>query len=221
MKMFSEVLGNMMSNADWAQKLKNAKIEYLDLDQWTAQKSRFIAKSSNGGEYAVALKRHSQIENGDVLEYDTENNKAVVIRIDLKPVLVIDLQNIAALSSAEIIHRCVELGHAIGNQHWPAIVKGTKVYVPLTVDKKVMMSVMDTHRFEDITYEFQAGQEVLPFLAPHEVRQLFGGCSQELTHHHEHSHADGMVHDHDHTHDHEHAHDHPHPEMNGHLHPHH
>ena len=56
------------------------------------------------------------------------------------------------------------------------------------------MSVMDTHHFEDITYEFQPGQEVIPFLAPHEVRQLFGGASQDITHHHEH------IHDHGHTH---------------------
>ena len=33
---------------------------------------------------------------------------------------------------------CVELGHALGNQHWPALVKGNRVYVPLTVDRKVM-----------------------------------------------------------------------------------
>ena len=68
MKIFSEVIGNMTTDPQWAEKLKNTKIEYLELDQWTAQKSRFIAKGSDGQEYAVALKRHSQIENGDILE---------------------------------------------------------------------------------------------------------------------------------------------------------
>ena len=188
MKIYSEVLGNLYSDADWHQKLKEAEIEYLDLDQWTAQKSRFIVKTTAGTECAVALKRHTRIENGDILEYDAGSNRAVVIRIDLKPVLVADLQKITSYSPDEIIRRCVELGHAVGNQHWPAIVKGTKVYIPLTVDKKVMTSVMDTHHFEDITYEFQAGREVLPFLSPHEVRKLFGGCSQELDHSHAHHH---------------------------------
>ena len=190
MKMFSEVLGNMLSDTSWAGKLKDVTIEYLDLDQWTAQKSRFLAKGSEGNEYGVALKRHSQVENGDILEYDTSSHKAVVIRIELKPVLIINLQKIAEKNPDEIIHRCVELGHAIGNQHWPAIVKGTKVYVPLTVDKKVMMSVMDTHHFEDITYEFQPGKEIIPFLAPHEIRKLFGGSAQDLPHHHDHEHAE-------------------------------
>ncbi len=188
MKIYSEILGNLYSDTDWNLKLKEAEIAYLDLDQWTAQKSRFIAKSTAGGECAVALRRHSRIENGDILEYDAGNNRAVVVRIDLKPVLVVDLQRIASYAPDEIIRRCVELGHAVGNQHWPAIVKGTKVYIPLTVDKKVMMSVMETHHFEDMPCEFQAGREVLPFLSPHEVRKLFGGCSGELTHSHAHHH---------------------------------
>ena len=80
---------------------------------------------------------------------------------------------------------CVELGHAMGNQHWPALVKGTVVYVPLTVDRKVMASVMNTHRFEGIRYEFVPGREVIPYLAPHESRRLFGG-------------AEGPVHSHTH-----------------------
>lgn len=189
MKIFSEVIGNVVSEPEWTDRLKHVEIDYVDLDQWTAQKSRFIAKGSDGTEYAVALKRHSQVENGDILEYMPEENKALVIRVDLKPVMIIDLQEILRKEPLEILRRCVELGHAIGNQHWPAIVKGDKVYVPLTVDKKVMSSVMDTHHFEGMPYEFQAGREVIPFLAPHEIRQLFGGSSQEVSHHHQHDHA--------------------------------
>lgn len=198
MKMYTEVLGNMQTDPLWSGKLKNATIEYLNLDQWTAQKSRFIAKNEEGKEYGVALKRHSQIISGDILEYDAGNNRAVVIRIELKPVLIIDLAKIGKKDPEEIIRRSVELGHAIGNQHWPAIVKGTRVFVPLTVDKKVMQSVMDTHHFEEVTYEFQPGQEIIPFLAPHEIRQLFGGASQDLPHVHEHDHAtmNGTVHHH-------------------------
>ncbi|MDE6792933.1 MAG: urease accessory protein UreE, partial [Muribaculaceae bacterium] len=93
-----------------------------------------------------------------------------------------------------------ELGHAIGNQHWPAVVKGTKVYVPLTVDKKVMLSVMETHHIEGIKFEFEKGLEVLPYLAPHEIRRLFGGAGHEShshDHHHHHHHSDGTHHHHE------------------------
>ena len=44
---------------------------------------------------------------------------------------------------------------------------------------------MKTHRFEGIRYEFVPGGEIVPYLAPHESRRLFGG-------------AEGPVHTHAH-----------------------
>lgn len=193
MKVYTEVLGNMNTNPEWKEKLANVEIDYIPLDQWTAQKSRFLGKGVSGVEYPVALKRHTQIVDGDVIDFDPEAKKAVVLKIELNPVLVIDLDALARKDHETIIRRSVELGHAIGNQHWPAVVKGTKVYVPLTVDKKVMMSVMETHHLEGITFEFQTGLDIIPYLAPHEIRRLFGGASHE-------SHAHGEHHHHGHTH---------------------
>ena len=203
MKVYTEILGNCINDPNWRERLEHADVDYVFLDQWTAQKSRFLAKGMSGEEYPVALKRHSQVVDGDVISYDPDTNKAVVLRIELSPVMVIDLSALASDSPENIIRRAVELGHAIGNQHWPAVVKGTKVYVPLTVDKKVMLSVMETHHLEGITYEFQKGLEVIPFLAPHEIRRLFGGAGQE-------SHAHG-----EHHHDHDHGHVHIHFDENG------
>lgn len=199
MKIYTEIIGNIYQTPEWSEKLKDATIEYVYLDQWTAQKSRFLGKSDKGEEYPIALKRHSQIIDGDVIYFSPEENKAVVLRIDLSPVLVIDMGALAQKDSETMIRISVELGHAIGNQHWPAVVKGTKVYVPLTVDKKVMLSVMETHHIEGITYEFQKGLEIIPYLAPHEIRRLFGGAGQES-----HSHEEG------HNACHEHSHIHPH-----------
>ena len=86
-----------------------------------------------------------------------------------------------------IARTAFELGHAIGNQHWPAVVKGTRVFVPMTLDRKVMESVMRTHSFENVSIAFRRGAEIIPYLAPHEVRRLFGGtdpATAEHTHHH-------------------------------------
>lgn len=188
MKIYTEIIGNIHT-PDWGKKVKNIEIEYLDLDQWTAQKSRFVIKSDHGNEYAVALKRHSQLLDGDILDFIPEQNSIVVIRIQLSDVLVIDLGALAKQKPETIIHICVELGHAVGNQHWPAVVKGTKVYVPLTVDKKVMESVMRTHHIEGITYNFQSGFEIIPYLAPHEIRRLFGGTGPDSNVHQHHTHS--------------------------------
>ncbi|MDE5874755.1 MAG: urease accessory protein UreE, partial [Muribaculaceae bacterium] len=182
-------------------KLEGVDTDFIFLDQWTAQKSRFLGKGVSGEEYPIALARHSQIVDGDVIYYDEAEGKAAVLRIELSPVLVIDMSALSQKDPDTIIRISVELGHAIGNQHWPAVVKGTKVYVPLTVDKKVMLSVMETHHIEGITFEFETGLNVIPYLAPHEIRRLFGGAGHES-----HSHVHG-----DHVHIHAHHHDHPHP----------
>lgn len=210
MKIYSEIIGNVNLSEDWKQRLEGLDVDYVVLDQWTAQKSRFLGKGTSGAEYPVALARHSRIVDGDIIEYSPEEKKAVVIRVDLSPVLVIDMSALESRDPATIIRLSVELGHAIGNQHWPAVVKGTKVYVPLTVDKTVMLSVLETHHIEGIRFDFHPGIEVIPYLAPHEVRRLFGGAGHE-SHSHEHVHAG--LHDHPHSHVHTHdgvTHSHPH-----------
>lgn len=224
MKVYTEILGNTNLSPEWAAKVGGADTDYVFLDQWTAQKSRFLGRGLSGTEYPVALKRHTQVADGDVIEYDADTNRAVVLRIELSPVLVVDLSGVASKSPEDIIRISLELGHAIGNQHWPAVVKGTKLYVPLTVDKKVMLSVMETHNIEGISYEFSKGSEVIPYLAPHEVRRLFGGAGHE-SHSHDHGHVvyapefrEEHGHTHDHSHDHSHPHDHEHPHDHDHAH---
>lgn len=178
MKIYTEIKGNV-NDPQWAERMAETEVEYIDLDQWTAQKSRFVVEGERGNRYAVALQRRAQLADGDIIEYLPEQRRMAAVRIRLSDVMVADLSSLEGEPSRTLIRIALELGHAIGNQHWPAVVKGTKVYVPMTVDRKVMLSVMDTHHIEDITYEFVEGSEVIPYMAPHEVRRLFGGAGHE------------------------------------------
>ena len=189
MDVITSIIGNIHT-PEWAGKLKDAHIENLYLDQWTAQKSRFLVTGDHGNDFPIALARGTRVSDGDIVAYDPATGSAAVIHLDLSNVLVIDMSGLVGRTPDEIIRISVELGHAVGNQHWPAVVKGTKVYVPLTVDKKVMLSVMETHNIEGITYGFQSGTDIIPYLAPHEIRRLFGGASHES-----HSHEDGHCHE--------------------------
>jgi len=150
-----------------------------------------------GVELAVSLERNSHLHHGDILVWDAAARKAIIAQIQLQEVLVIHLSGSLTQPQEALARTCFELGHALGNQHWPAVVKGTAVYVPLTVDRQVMASVMKTHAFPGITYEFVPGTEVIPYLAPHEARRLFGGANATP-----HSHAPEHSHDHDHHHPH-------------------
>jgi urease accessory protein len=222
MNLVETVLGNVRDEA-WASRLDGARVDALMLDQWQAQKNRFRRKTEGGTELAVALERNTHLHDGDILHWDEPTGTAIVARITLQDVLVVRLDALLGSAPETLARICVELGHALGNQHWPAVVKGTTVYVPLTVDRKVMASVMRTHAFPGITCEFIVGSEVIPYLTPHESRRLFGGAgSTPHTHVHEHEHPHTHVDEsgRSFTHTHEHAegahevHDHP-PPMSG------
>jgi urease accessory protein len=178
------VLGNI-SDPEWNKRLSGANVDLLEVDQWEVQKSRFRKTSTKGAELAISLDRGTYICDGDVLFWDAKTADAIVARIDMRDVMVVYLDDLTRLAPEIAMRTCLELGHAMGNQHWPALVKGNLVYVPLTVDRKVMASVMNTHHFEGIRYDFVRGREVVPYLAPHESRRLFGG-------------AEGPVHGHTH-----------------------
>ena len=186
MILIEKVLGNA-GDPEWARRLAAGSVETLALDHWEAQKNRFRKKTASGVEVAVSLDRGAFLRNGDVLLWDAASGRAVVAEISLRDVMIIHLDALASESPDIAMRTCIELGHAMGNQHWPALVKGNRVFVPLTVDRKVMASVMNTHRFEGIRYEFAPGGDIVPYLAPHESRRLFGG-------------AEGPVHTHTHDH---------------------
>ena len=186
MLVIESILGNVTDSA-WKERLASAQIDRVTMDQWEAQKSRFRKISDGGTEVAVSLDRGIALKDGDILMWDDAVNTAVVAHILLKDVLIIDMSALPAEDPELLLRTAVELGHAIGNQHWPAVVKGNQVYVPLSVDRKVMASVMKTHAFQGITYEFVPGSEVIPYLAPHESRRLFGGAEGPV-----HTHTKGL-----------------------------
>ncbi len=216
MTIYTRILGNA-SDPEWAATARRAEVERLALDPWTAQKSRFVESTDRGRECAVALDRHTRLRDGDVLEYDAAGGRMIVVSLRLNEVLEIDLGALAEADPETIIRTAVELGHAVGNQHWPAVVRGTKIYVPLTVDRKVMSSVMQTHGFEGIRWAFRPGSEVIPYLAPHEIRRLFGGATPEA---HTHSHEEEHAHFHEEGHLHHHDAEYPHHHEDGHVHTH-
>ena len=188
MAIVERVLGNR-ADAVWSARLKDASIDALVLSQWDAQKNRLRRETEGGVPMAVALERGAFLRDGDVLYWDGEKRFAVVCSIRLCPVMAVNMRDLEELPREEALCAAVRLGHALGNQHWPAVVKKGVVYVPMTADKKVMGAVMDTHAVPGVTYDFLAGEDVRDRLRPEEARLLFGGAERgEHGHHHDHHH---------------------------------
>jgi urease accessory protein len=170
-----DVLGNA-SDAGWSDRLSMAHVDELALDQWEAQKNRLRKPTQGGIDIALALDRGRRLRDGDILSWDESSGSAIVAHVILGEVMVVELGGLATEPADIGLRSAVELGHAIGNQHWPAVITGTRVHVPVTVDRKVMDAVMRTHDLPGITHEFVPGTDVIAYLAPHEARRLFGGA---------------------------------------------
>ncbi|MBO5903392.1 MAG: urease accessory protein UreE [Tidjanibacter sp.] len=200
MKIYTQIVGNTAS-PHWAEATQSIEKEYIDLDHWSAQKSRLVATGSLGNTYAISLDRGRRLNDGDIIYYSAQEGRAVVIRIALDEVMIVTLDPERMGSVERLLTSAVELGHALGNQHWPAVVRGAQVYVPLSIDRKVMESVMKSHPIEGIEYEFRPGSEIIPYLSPHELRRLFGGTTEHYHHDHQHNehhrtHSDHKIHAH-------------------------
>ncbi len=215
MHIVETVLGNA-SDPVWKAKLADAAVDTLELSQWDAQKNRLRKDTRNGQTIAVSLDRDAFLHDGDVLLWNEQTKEAVLCKIDLCDVLVIDLGGLQKLPADQLIERCVQLGHALGNQHWPAVVRDGFVYVPMAVNRLVMNSVMNTHHFKDITFRFAPGSEIAGLLGPAQARRLFGGTERPMDGGHSHASPDG--HAHNHAHDGHHMHDHDGHCHDGHCH---
>jgi urease accessory protein len=183
MKLYTEIIGNIWRSADWKKRVERTEQDVVRLDRWNSQKSRMLVAGESGRMYRISLGRGDHLSDGDIIEYSPNENRSVVVRVEMTQVLVVDMEQALASDHQTLMRIAVELGHALGNQHWPAVVKDHCVYVPLVADKKVMMSVMNTHRIEGITYSFKNGTEVIPYLSPHEVRMLFAAHDEPVGNH--------------------------------------
>jgi len=177
----SDVLGSS-ADGDWAASLRGARIDELRLDAAEAQRSRIRKRTAGGTDVAIALERGGQLRHGDVLGWDEASRTAVVVRVDLPDVMVVDLSALVDGPAETLLARSVEVGHACGNQHWQALARGPQVYVPLTVSREAMQAVMEKHRLEGVSWWFASGAGVLPNLAPHEARLLFAGAAAGHSH---------------------------------------
>ncbi|MFC0284588.1 urease accessory protein UreE [Camelimonas abortus] len=198
-----------VSDPPWRERARDWRVDHLVVEQWEASRNRLRKTSQGGVELAIALPRSGRLHDGDVLHADEAAKLMVVARVPLKEVMVIELEGLERLAPAEILRAAFELGHGLGNQHWPAVIRGSTVYVPVSVDRKVADSVMRTHAFAHTKTRFAPGEEILALLEPSEARLLFGGGETGHHHHGGHGHHHHQQH-HDRGHGHDHVHGHGH-----------
>jgi len=172
----SSVLGQK-SEGLWSDRLSSCRVDVLRLSQAEAHRSRLRKRTNGGAEVALSLDRNTVLRDGAVLAWDEDGRTALVARVDLGEVMVIDFGSLLSESAEILLARSLQVGHALGNQHWPAVVSGRRVYVPVTLARDVMAAVVQTHGFDGISCSFAPGDEVARDLSPDDARMLFASAA--------------------------------------------
>ncbi|PIJ50127.1 urease accessory protein UreE [Erwinia sp. OLTSP20] len=183
MKIVERVLGNVNKENFWAQRMHTLTPDRLVLSQWEAQKSRCRKHTLGGLELGILLDRNQPLEDGDVLLWDASQQLMVIVELKLLEVLVI-YPGLLQGAVTQLMATCFTLGHALGNQHWKALFKDNRVFIPLTVPRKMVESVLKSHGFSQFPFACVQGEMLLPGLTPAEARVLFAGAEDTSTHVH-------------------------------------
>jgi urease accessory protein len=163
--LIERIRGNLADGA-W----RPANTDVLRLDRWEAHRSRLRKNTDGGVDVALSLDADTPLRDGDVLWADETGESVIVARVTLGEVMLVDLPRRDADGALRV---AVELGHVLGDRHWPAVVQGERVFVSVTPDRTTMDSVMRAHALTGISHRFVPGADVVAHLTPHEARRLF------------------------------------------------
>ncbi len=146
------------------------RAETVELTPAEAQKGRFRTVTDKGTPLGISLGRGTIVRDGDVLYLNESEGRMIVVRLKPEEVLMITVKPTG--SAAELLRVAVQLGHVLGNQHWPVKIEGMSVYVPVSVDTKVMETVLKTYNLQGIEFRFEQGSvgaisRVVPHEHPH------------------------------------------------------
>ena len=128
-------LGNINQNPELLEKVNRAKQsnKYLEVELQKSDcvKGRILTKSLSGVAIGIIKSRELLLKSGDILE--TDNGELLLINLQEETFMVLSFTD----SSNDPL-ALVQLGHLLGNSHYPITIKDNKIYVRLVTNPKVI-----------------------------------------------------------------------------------
>ena len=157
MRHISHRLGNLHTSPDLRAQLERWRdegaLDEVTVEERDARKSRQRLHTSKGEELGLVLPRGVELLDGDIFTVE-EDGSQVIIHVALQEIMVLTPHG--HLPLRDRWQWAVRLGHVLGNQHWPVAVIGEQILTPVTIDRAVMETVLNTHHITEyftIQYE--------------------------------------------------------------------
>jgi len=135
-------LGNIHQNKALTEQIAEAKASKqlleVHLQQSDRAKGRISCKSTSGKAIGIIKSRDLKIHTGDV--YQTNQNNLLLVQLLAEEVLILSLPKETKDSAGQL----VQLGHLLGNQHYPIQIKNQKVYVQLNSNQNHQTDLKNT-----------------------------------------------------------------------------
>ena len=142
-------LGNINHNADLAHSIETKSYLELTLKPEDRQKGRIHAHTASGVEIGIIKSRDRSLESGDLFE--TDSGKILLINLQETELLLLDLSKV---DSNITLSKLVELGHTLGNHHYPLKVEGNLIHVRLNTDKLTAESLIKSLNIDGLQIRY-------------------------------------------------------------------
>lgn len=130
-------------------------------------KGRILTRTASGQPVGIMKDRDWQLREGDVLE--TVQGHFVMVHVEAQPLMALRFSPDAHNHATAL----VQLGHTLGNQHWPTTVRGDAVYVEMVATRAQMEKVVNEMAIAlkieglQITFEAKPADEAVEFQKHH------------------------------------------------------
>jgi urease accessory protein len=168
--------------AQVAQSRQRQRCLEVTIEQKDCLKGRIFTQSASGQAVGIIKGRDWQLRDGDVLR--TQRDRLVLISLKKQQVLALRFDRESANSPAQLVN----LGHIIGNHHWPMTLHAETLYIALSDNadtiEATIYEIVETLKIKGlrITREFMAADHTLDFSSAHSL-------AHPLPHTHDHTHA--------------------------------
>ncbi|MGB5712804.1 MAG: urease accessory protein UreE [Waterburya sp.] len=146
-------LGNINDNSDLAELVKIESYLEVTLQESDRNKGRIHAHTLAGVAVGIIKSRDRSLQSGDL--FKTDSGKLILIQLQEKEVMVLDLSSLENHISAT---KLVNLGHVLGNYHYPTMIHNQKIYIQLVTDKLILEKLIKDLNIPElqISYEMQS-----------------------------------------------------------------